>query len=489
LYDYRARNDGPIEIALDQHVVRVDKMRLGGEGTLLELAGTINLRDERIAMTAAGEANLGLLQAFFRDISSAGGAQLIAEIYGPMRTPQFAGSATILDGRIRHFSLPHSLEAINGRLSFDAGGIRVDDVTARLGGGEVRLGGRVGFKGYLPSDLSLTAVGEQMRVRYPEGFRSVIDADLGLRGDLSTPVLTGTVTVRDAVWSRRFEGDLLAFGGGESGPPAAASETAFPLQFDIRIVAPGTLRIENNRARIVADAELTLRGTYDRPLLFGRADIQRGEVIFEGNRYLVTRGSIDFTNPTRIEPFFDVEAETRVRVPGQTYRVVFHAVGTAEQFVPDISSDPPLPTVEILSLLFGDVRDPRDAELRTWQAPDAAEQELIKARAARLLASPITSEVGRVVERTLGVDTVVITPSLGDPTTQQQSARLAPTARLTLGKRISSRVYLTFSRSLTSSTRDQILLFEYDQTDRVSWIVSQNEDQTYAFDFRVRHIF
>ena len=37
----------------------------------------------------------------------------------------------------------------------------------------------------------------------------------------------------------------------------------------------------------------------------------RGEVFFEGNRYSVTRGTIDFSNPQRIEPFFDIEAETR----------------------------------------------------------------------------------------------------------------------------------------------------------------------------------
>ena len=71
------------------------------------------------------------------------------------------------------------------------------------------------------------------------------------------------------------------------------------------------MRVENNIARIVSSADLTLAGTYDRPLLFGHATIERGELFFEGNRYLVTRGSIDFANPTKIEPFFDIEAETR----------------------------------------------------------------------------------------------------------------------------------------------------------------------------------
>jgi hypothetical protein len=67
---------------------------------------------------------------------------------------------------------------------------------------------------------------------------------------------------------------------------------------------------------------------------------------------------------------------------------------------------------------------------------------------------------------------------------------LNPTARLTIGKRISDRVYLTFSRSLNTIVNDQIVLLEYDESDRVSWILSRNEDsQTYALEFRVRHIF
>ncbi len=146
-----------------------------------------------------------------------------------------------------------------------------------------------------------------------------------------------------------------------------------PLRFDIQVQVPSTLRIENNLARLVASADLQLRGTYDRPLLFGRAEVDRGEVTFEGRRYLVTKGAIDFTNPTRIEPFFDVEAETRVRVPGQTYRVIVRAAGTMERLQPTLESDPPLPAADVLALLFSDVRrdqGPGNAELRALQNPN-----------------------------------------------------------------------------------------------------------------------
>ena len=93
--------------------------------------------------------------------------------------------------------------------------------------------------------------------------------------------------------------------------------------------------------------------------------------------------------------------------------------------------------------------------------------------------------MGKVVEQTFGVDTFQLTPSFIDPYSQQVN----PSARLTIGKRISDRAYLTFSRSLNTPTYDQIILLEYDATDRLSWILSRNEDQTYALEFRVRHVF
>jgi autotransporter translocation and assembly factor TamB len=210
-------------------------------------------------------------------------------------------------------------------------------------------------------------------------------------------------------------------------------------------------------------------------------------VWFEGRRYIVSRGTVDFLNPTKIEPFFDVEAETRVRAPGQTYRVTLQATGTTKSFEHALSSDPPLPEVDILSLLLGDVRSTQDAELRALKAPDSVEQNLLFSRSARLLASPISTNVQKAVEQTFGLDSVQITPFVVDP--NQQSARFSPGARLTIGKRISDRIYLTYSRSLTSATRDQVILLEYDQSDRLSWIVTQNEDRTYALDVRVRHVF
>ena len=177
-----------------------------------------------------------------------------------------------------------------------------------------------------------------------------------------------------------------------------------------------------------------------------------------------------------------------MRVPGQTYRVTLGVVGTTERLDFELSSDPPLPEFEILAMLLGDVRDPQAAELRSLRAQEASRQELFQAGAARLLTSPLSSGVGRVVQESFGVDTFQITPSLGD-LSAQQSAQLLPTARVLIGQRISDRAHVTVSRTLTGANQDIIVVLEYDQTDRLSWVLSQNEDRTYALDFRMRHAF
>ncbi|HZP46969.1 MAG TPA: translocation/assembly module TamB domain-containing protein [Vicinamibacterales bacterium] len=503
LFDQAIRNDGPLRLLLDKRRVTLERVQLVGENTRLGVTGGIDFGRETIAVRAVGDANLGLLQGVASSIRGSGRATLRAAIDGPLRKPQFSGTATIENGRVRHSAMPASLDAINGTVTFDAGGVRLDSITATMGEGTVQFDGRIGFDGYVPTDLNVTARGQDVRLRYPEGVRSIVDADLAVTGTVKAPLLGGTVTVKSAVWARRLDapGSIFDLAGRRSGASAAAPvggaepPTNVPLKYDVHIIVPSTLRVDTNIVRLVANADLNLRGTYDRPTLFGHGDIERGEVIFEGQRYRITRGSIDFTNPTRIEPFFDVEAETNVRVPGQTYRVTVGATGTAEQLRPIIASDPPLPTADVLALLFSDVARSRNTqqdlapELRALQSPTQAQTDILTARATQALAAPISSEVGKVVEQTFGVDTFQLTPSFVDPNSVQAS-RLNPTARLTIGKRISDRVYFTFSRSLGATLNDQILLLEIEESDRLSWILSRNEDSgTYALEFRVRHTF
>ena len=501
LVDYRVRNQGPIALAVDGQTLRIDTMRLVGDDTALDVAGSVDLRRQALSLQANGAANLAVLQGVVRDVRSSGRADVSALIGGTAARPMISGQAMLTQGRLRHFSFPHALEDLNGVVTFNASGIRLDDpgyttpLNGKLGGGPVTFAGRVGLVGYELSEFDVAATGRDMRLRFPEGMRSVVDATLALQGPATAPILSGTVRVNDASWTRGFDtsANVFALGADSNGIPTAAGAVAptstLPLRYDVRIFAPATLRITNDQADIVASSELSLRGTFDRPLLFGRADIDRGDVRFEGRRYQVTRGSLDFTNPTRIQPFFDIEAETRVRVPGQTYRVTLRMAGTTERLQPAFESDPPLAPIDILNLLFSDAAPTRDVELASLRQPNQREQDLLQARATRALTGVLSNEVGRVVEQTFGVDTFQITPLLTDPYQQSSRLNVNPSARVTIGKRISDRVYLTYARSLSSSERDEIILLEYDQNDRLGWVLSKNEDRTYALEVRKRHLF
>ena len=494
LFDYQLRNETPIRMALDRHEVRISDLRLVGQDTALDLTGTVGLHDEpsteaderRIDLRAVGNANLGILQGFFRNVRSTGGAVLKARLEGPLDDPVVTGTMQMQNGRIRHFGFPHALDNITGDVAFDTRGVRLDGVSARLGQGPVQFGGTIGLEGYRLGRVDVRMSGQDMQLRVPQDMRSRVDADLEVQGSADGLTVGGDVRVLDAAYTANFEtGGSFGFGGDDGPLLAAASYTApvVPIQYEVQITSMSTLRVTNDLLRnIEASADLRLRGSYERPLLFGRVEIESGDVNFEGKRYVVRRGTIDFNNPTRIEPFFDIETEARVRVPGETYRVTVRATGLwPARFT--FSSEPPLPEADILALLAADVAPGQDVELRRFAA-NTPQRQLVQEGAARALTGAATAEVNRAVEEAIGVQ-FRVTPTLINE--NPNSASLDPGLRFTVSTQ-QGRVYVTYSRS-TTSTRDQIIQVEITQTDRLSWILSRNEDGTYALDLQVRRTF
>jgi autotransporter translocation and assembly factor TamB len=226
-------------------------------------------------------------------------------------------------------------------------------------------------------------------------------------------------------------------------------------------------------------------GTFERPTFVGSLDLTGGEYLFLGNRLYVRQGSVEFRNPDKFEPIFDLAAETRVRANTQIYNINLQVAGTLDHITYQLSSDPPLPESDIISLLFGGVPKLDTAEQRALGSPQESQQRAMQSAMATLLASPLSSRVGQVVEKYTNIDTVQITPLLSGDVAFQQ---LNTSARVTLGQRITQRVFLTYSRTVgISAAQDEIILLEYEQNDRVSWILSRNEDRSFALDFRIRY--
>jgi translocation and assembly module TamB len=306
---------------------------------------------------------------------------------------------------------------------------------------------------------------------------AVLDADLQMSGTPQSQILSGRIDVDDATWTREYDLatgilvsrdkdalDLLEGVVDEQSPLA-------DLRFDVEIVVPGTLRVRNSRASVDARAELQLRGTFTHPALLGRSEALRGELFLLGQRYQLVSGRVEFVDPSTVKPFFDLVAESRVR----SYRVELRLTGTPERFFPELSSDPPLRTVEILRLLAG-------ASERDIFIPIGSEEEEIAGLGvASLLTERLTQEVGRRAERLFGLDRFSIDPFLVGQFTN-------PTARVSIGKQIYRDLSVSYSTNLNAAT-ETLILIEYTPEGPISWIISRDEEGAYGVDLRFRKSF
>ena len=366
-------------------------------------------------MRANGDANLAVLQGFVPNIRSSGTANLSATLEGPLEDPIVGGTMTIKNGRIRQFALPHALENIDGAVRFDSRGVTLDGLTGQLGGGAVQFGGRIDKEGYLPGRLDVTMSGRDMRLRFPEGMRSLVDADLTLQGTRESAVLSGQVTVKDAVYTQAFNtgGSLFDFSEERVAGAGRRRDRTLPVRCDVRINAPSTLQVQNRTLRLVANADLQLRGTIDRPVLLGRAEIERGEALVRGQalHHHARHDRLQQPDPHRAVPRHrGGDAHARA---GETYRVTLRITGPlAGSRTSRFDSDPPLRRGRDAGAGVQRRRAGKATSSSGSSTRSRRSSGCFRERAARALTGVVSSEVGRVVEQTFGVDTFQITPSL-----------------------------------------------------------------------------
>ena len=472
LPEYPVRNPEPLRFRLEREGLRIEGLRLAGEGTDLRLSGSAGMIGRApLELSVEGAADLRVLSVVTRRLRGRGAARLGMTVRGTAEAPRVDGTLELTGAGLRVRGFPTGLDGLQGSVRFSEAGAQLQEVTGSLGGGPVELSGNAGYSEGRLSAVDVQLLGRRVTLPYPEGLRSVLDLELRLFGDAARQWLSGTIDVRHALWTRRYDvaSELLATRA-ERGEAVSLREG---LRFDIRVRAPGTLEVDNNLAALRARAELNIAGSSDEPAVLGRAEIDRGRVYFQGNTYTIRRGSVDFNNPRRIEPVFSIESETRIR----SYRVTLNVNGTLERIYPTLTSDPPLSAVQIVNLLAG--ADENQVASLTQSQSDQA--RLAAAGAATLAAGRISEEVGieRQAERLFGLNRFSIDPALvkGDVAN--------PTARLTVGKRITPDINVVYSIDLKSG-QEQLLSVEYTLSDRFSILLTSSEPGGLGVDVRIR---
>ncbi len=416
--NYRIASVAPIRVHLENARLALDEAELAEGRSRLTIGGSMDLASDSLDLKAEGVVSLGVLQSLYPGLSATGETTLSAAVTGSRERPSLIGYADLQEGSVRLEGFRQAIGGLTGRLVFDNRTVRVSDLHGVFGSGPVAISGTVGLEGIQPSTFDLTVRGSGVRLRYPEGLVATLEGDLSFLGSANERMVSGALVLRDAVWSREYDlvsGMLSDREGLDLFPDLTESEALKDVRLDVSIRAPESLKVRNGLTVLEASADLELRGTLGHPVLLGQAEAQHGEIYFMGQRYNITRGKVDFVDPTKVEPFVDLTAETRVR----SYNVQLRLTGTPQRFYPELTSDPPLRTVDILRLLAG--ANERDILVGT------EEEEIAGVGVASLLTERLSQEVGKRAERLFGLDRFSIDPFLIGQFSD-------PTARVSLGK-------------------------------------------------------
>jgi translocation and assembly module TamB len=458
-------SDGPVELAMANQVVTVQRCTLASGDSRFTLTGSASLKDDRrLALRANGHVDLNLVHTLDPEVSSYGISNLDLTVNGPMAQPAISGRIDIEHGGLSMIDLPAGLGDINGSLVFNQDRLEVEHLTARTGGGLVTFGGFITFG--RTGGVNLTANGTEIRFRYA-GISVTADESLRLVGTLQSSILSGDVTVTRFA---QIPSSDLTFALAQVGPApiTVANSPLNNLRLDVRILSTPELTVQTALAKLAGDVDLRLRGTAARPVLLGRINIAEGDIKLAGAKYHLERGDITFTDPVRIDPVLDIEASTRVR----DYDITIGLHGTLERLNTTYRSDPPLSSEDIVALLaFG----------RTQQesAMNAAPQSgFAESASGAILGQAINQAVSNRVSRIFGVSSIRINPSLGGPDNN-------PNARVTFEQQVSNNVTLTYITNLTRSAQ-QVIQFEYNINSEYTVEAIRDENGVVSFDILIR---
>ena len=477
-FDYafvKLENVGPVRITYSRDEVLVDSAHLRGPDTDLVLSGRARFaRDLLVSLKLSGKLNLRLLSGIYPDLQARGPAALDVTLQGTTLHPRLAGRLTLQSDSATYGDFPVAISQASGDVLFDINRLTFDNLSADIGGGQVQLTGSVTY-GEGPLSYDVAARGRAIRLRYPEGMSWLMGGNLRLQGGTTAGTLSGRVTVQRLLLTEGL--DLSGLIGASSQAAAAASGASAylrNLQLDVEGDSSPDAQVEWNAARFSGQAQLRIRGTADRPVILGHVHLLAGEFDFRGNTFRLTRGDINFANPFRLDPIFDLEAATTV----EQYDVTIQLSGPGSRLHLGYHSDPPLPPTDVISLLaLG--RTSEATDLRSGTTTSA----LGDPGAQALISQAVSSQVSGRIEKLFGVSRFSVDPGLAGVGATQNT-----TARITVQQRVSHDLTVTYITDVTSTQR-QVIQFEYNVSRKLTLRALRDENDTYGVDFILRKYF
>lgn len=467
---YRVFNDGAIAVNYISEEIIIDSFKIKGDDTSFILSGRFRPFKE-FNLSLSGEADMKVSTLFTKELEySRGKAYMAVMLSGDWLEPRVRGALTIKDGALKSRTLSQRVEKVNIGLFLNEKQILMEQFEGAIGGGTIKGTGRMELSGLRLGQFGMNFIVSNARFTYPEGFSSTIDANLFLQGDAKSKFAKGDILIKKGEYKRRVEWKSALLEFQKARQPAKGEVPVFgDTALNIQIHGKENIWINNNTAKLPLEADIILKGTINRPIIVGKVEAIEGEVYFRKNRFKVISGRVDFTDPEKINPVFDIHASSKVR----KYQIDLNLTGTLDRFNLSLVSDPPLSETDILALLTTG---------KTAEELAGAEQVLGTTEAASFVTGQVQDIIEERVSEIMGFERFQVDP-------YYYSTKTSAGPRLTVSKRFwDDSLYATYSTNL-ATTEEQLILLEYILNKNISLVGERDESGRLGADIKFRFEF
>ncbi len=474
--NFRLRNSGPLRFSLAGGILSVENAHFIGPQTDIKVSGNMGFTERAgYNLRAEGDVNLALGSTFAPELETGGDMHVNAALRGALNAPDLSGRMEIRNGSVRYSGFANGITSVNAALVFNGSRATIQNFSGESGGGRVDVGGFAALTGGLIA-FRLDAKTTGVRLRFAEGVSVVSDSHVTVAGTSERSEAAGTVLIHRVTINPRADfSSIFARSAQPVKTPTVQAGILSKLNLDVQISTAPDVALETSVAqRIEADANLRLRGTATNPTLLGRVNITSGELMFFGNKYTITTGSVSFLNPSRIDPVLNVDLETRAR----GVEVILTIAGPITKPSVSYRSDPPLQFSDIVALLATG-RSPYDPGLPGGTV--GQQQAFAQLGASQLIGEAIQNPASGRLQRFFGVSKVKIDPQLTDVTG-------SPESRLTIEQQVTPDILFTYITDV-SSTSTQLIQVEWAFNRNWSAIVTREENGYVGLDFAYRKRF
>lgn len=482
--NYVLSNENPLTIKLAGSRMEVSEVRFRGDNTDVKIGGRVDfppvvegespLPQAQLNLAAEGAVNLQIASAFYAGLFTGGLARVQITIRGSLKDPNVSGIADIEQASARLLNFPVALLDGQGRVRFTENRLLLERFVGKANDGEVRIDGGLLADNFALQRWQFNIRATSIVVRYPEGWRSVLDGELALRGSRQLQILSGFLNVRQADYTRDIDLAELVLRGQSvlTGRAGMTAPTQSALVLDIRVQATDAISIRNNLATAQASAWLHVGGTLAEPLISGRATVTRGTLELRDREYDITVAAFDFPGRPNQEIRFNVEAQADI----SGYQVTIGFSGTPSRFKPTLRAEPPLPPEAVISLITTGRAD--TINLQT-QALAQSSLGIATSLISEALSQQLEQRIAR--QRFFGINRFQVEPLLVGRGSD-------PTARITVGQQITKNLSITYSVNVATND-EPIVILEYKLSNRFYLVGARDERGEFSVDFRIRKRF